>query len=493
MPLRLYNTLSRREEEFVPLRPPQVGMYLCGVTVYDRCHVGHARAAVTFDVVYRYLTYKGYQVHFVRNFTDVDDKIIDRARQRGVSSEQVAEENIQAFYEDMGPLNLKPPAEEPRATKHIAEMIALIEKLIEKGVAYASQGDVFYAVEKFPGYGKLSGKSLEDLQVGARIDINEIKKNPMDFALWKAAKPGEPSWDSPWGKGRPGWHIECSAMSMKYLSESFDLHGGGNDLIFPHHENEIAQSEGATGHPFAKYWMHNGFVQLNKQKMSKSTGNFFTLKEVLSQYHPQVLRAFFLETHYAKPIDFAEEYVRETESGLRKLCETIQACERILEKECPGTGGPADPTGEEKGVLAKIEAFKGEFEEAMDKDFNTAGALGRAHALRAAVNGYFFAHDFACTPVSCRIARGFLKSVGPLREVLGILQQPAGEFLSELAARVASKAKITEAEINAFIEKRNQARKEKNFPEADRIRAELLVHGVEIKDGPKGTEWKWKG
>ncbi|MCB0218285.1 MAG: cysteine--tRNA ligase [Chrysiogenetes bacterium] len=492
MALRLYNTLTRKEEDFEPLHEGKVGMYACGVTVYDRVHVGHARSAVVYDVIFRYLKYKGYDVTFVRNFTDVDDKIIKRANEEGATSEEIAERYIAAYHEDMGPLNLQPPTIEPKATEHMAQIIKLIERLIEKGAAYESGGDVFFAVKKFDGYGKLSGKDIDELESGARIDINELKENPMDFALWKSAKPGEPAWDSPWGKGRPGWHIECSAMSMSHLGESFDIHGGGNDLVFPHHENEIAQSEGATGHHYAKYWIHNGMVVLNKQKMSKSTGNFFTLRDVLEKYHPEVLRTFILGTQYRKPIDFAEDYVRDAESGLRKLYETIRACERILEQECPNMKGPAEPTEEETALLERLAALPAEFEEKMDNDFDSAGALGRVQALRGEVNGYLFAHNFECTPVSCKICRGFLNALDLPRKVLGILSRPAEEFLAELEARVADEAEISPAEIEKLIADRNAARTGKNYAEADRIRDELAAHNVEIKDGPGGTEWRWR-
>ena len=305
MALRIYNTLTGKKEEFVPLHEKRVGMYVCGVTVYDLCHIGHARSAIVFDAIYRYLGYRGYEVTFVRNFTDIDDKIIKRANEEGVDCKAIAEKYIDEFNMDMGKLGFEKPKFEPKATEHIPEMIELISTLIEKGYAYQSGGDVFFSVEKFKDYGKLSKRNLEEMQAGARVGIDEKKENPLDFALWKASKPGEPSWESPWGKGRPGWHIECSVMSQKYLGETFDIHGGGKDLIFPHHENEIAQSEAATGKPFARYWIHNGFVNINKEKMSKSLGNILTLKEIFKDWRPEAIRLFLLSSHYRSPVDFS--------------------------------------------------------------------------------------------------------------------------------------------------------------------------------------------
>ncbi len=305
--LHFYNTLTGKEEEFIPVTPGQVRMYVCGVTVYDKSHIGHARALVTFDVIYRYLQFLGYEVTFVRNFTDVDDKIINRANERGVSAQELSELYIREFNEDMTALRCLPPTYEPRATQHIPEMIALIQELEAKGLAYAVEGDVYFAVDRFPGYGKLSHRRLEDMVAGARIEVDERKRHPMDFALWKASKPGEPTWESPWGPGRPGWHIECSAMASKYLGQPFDIHGGGSDLIFPHHENEIAQSEGAKGVELARYWLHNGMVTVEQEKMSKSLGNFLTISEALTRAEPEVLRLVLLSTHYRMPLDFSEQ------------------------------------------------------------------------------------------------------------------------------------------------------------------------------------------
>ena len=307
MSLKIFNTMSGKKENFVPKNENQVGMYVCGVTVYDYCHVGHARAAIVFDTIYRYLQYLGNDVIFVRNFTDIDDKIINRAKEEGVEWHEINQKYIKAFHQDMGKLNIAAPTEEPKATDHISEMLDMIQSLIDQGKAYESKGDVFYSIKNFKEYGCLSGKNIDDLQSGARVEINEVKNNPLDFALWKKSKPEEPSWDSPWGAGRPGWHIECSAMSKKYLGETFDIHGGGKDLVFPHHENEIAQSFGCTGKQPVRYWVHNGFVNIDKEKMSKSLGNFFTLRDVYKKYHPEVLRLFLISSQYRSPIDFSEK------------------------------------------------------------------------------------------------------------------------------------------------------------------------------------------
>ena len=325
MALRLYNTLTRRKEEFVPLNPGKVGIYTCGITAYDVCHVGHARSAVVFDVITRYLRYRGYDVTYIKNFTDVDDKIIEKANRLGVGIADIAERYIAEHDRDMDALGVARPTVAPRATENIDGMIDLIETLIGKGLAYVAGGDVYYAVGNFDSYGKLSGRNLEDMVAGARIDINEQKHHPMDFALWKASKDGEPWWESPWGKGRPGWHIECSVMSRRFLGETFDIHGGGEDLIFPHHENEIAQSEGATGKPLARYWVHNGFVRVNSEKMSKSLGNFSTIEAMLKQVHPEVLRLFMLQSHYRSPVDFSDESLAEARIGMERLYTALRA------------------------------------------------------------------------------------------------------------------------------------------------------------------------
>ena len=371
MSLRLYNTLTGQKEEFTPLTPGKVGMYVCGVTVYDYCHVGHARAAIVFDIlVYRYLQHLGYEVNYVRNFTDIDDKIIKRANEENIGpGRRSPKKYIEAFYEDMGQLNIAIPTTEPKATDHIEGMLAMVSSLIDQGKAYEAEGDVYFSIKNFPEYGKLSGRNIDDMMAGARVEPGEHKRDPLDFALWKKSKPGEPSWDSPWGPGRPGWHIECSAMGRHFLGERFDIHGGGKDLVFPHHENEIAQSQGCSGTPPVKYWLHNGFVNINEEKMSKSLGNFFTIREILKRYHPEVLRLFLLSHHYRGPIDFADQYLNEAEKTLDRFYEFFAAAQ---EKR----GALEDS----RGIRMKTRAFvrnrsSRKFEEAMNDDFNTAVAL----------------------------------------------------------------------------------------------------------------------
>lgn len=368
MTLLIYNTLSRKKEPFEPLKPGQVGMYVCGPTVYDSCHIGHARSVVVFDVIARYLKAKGFDVTYVRNFTDVDDKIINKASQLGIDSREIAEKYIREFYEDMDALNVERAAIEPKATDNLDQIIKVIEKLLEKGLAYKANGDVYYAVELFHGYGKLSGRRLEEMEAGIRVDVDEKKQNPFDFALWKSAKPGEPAWKSPWGKGRPGWHIECSAMSTRYLGATFDIHGGGKDLIFPHHENEIAQSEGAFGKPFARYWIHNGFVNINQEKMSKSLGNFLTIKDILQFYHPEAVRLFLLSSHYRSPIDFTDKAMSEASAGLDKIYTLLDRIEKEI-----GAGSDIKP---ETKIGNQADSLPGDywrrFCEAMDDDFNSA-------------------------------------------------------------------------------------------------------------------------
>ena len=387
MALRVYNTLSGGKELFEPLEPGRVRMYVCGVTVYDHCHIGHARANVVFDVIYRYLGYLGYDVTYVRNYTDIDDKIINRAIREGVTFDKVSERFIAEFDRDMARLGLKLPTHQPKATEHITEIIDIVRTLVEKGFAYQVEGDVYYSVDRFAGYLKLSGRSLEEMQAGARIEVDERKRHPMDFALWKEAKPGEPSWDSPWGKGRPGWHIECSAMSMKFLGETFDIHGGGRDLIFPHHENEIAQSEAATGRPFVRYWLHNGFVNINAEKMSKSLGNFFTIKEVLEKYDSELLRFFLLSAHYRSPLDFSDQNLTEAEAGMERIYKALAGIDAYLAE-----GGGALATaaaslgGAELELREKAGTFLGRFREALDDDFNTALAIGNLFDLVRSVN-----------------------------------------------------------------------------------------------------------
>jgi cysteinyl-tRNA synthetase len=484
MALRVYNTMTQKKEELIPLHKGRIGMYACGVTVYDLCHIGHARSAVVFDVIYRYLQYKGYEVTYVRNFTDVDDKIIKRAQEEGVSTEEIAARYIKEFYVDMGTLGMLPPTVEPKATEHIPEMIALVQRLIEKGHAYEVEGDVYYAVESFTDYGKLSKRSLDEMQAGARVEVDERKKNPLDFALWKAAKPGEPSWDSPWGKGRPGWHIECSAMSQRYLGDTLDIHGGGKDLIFPHHENEIAQAEGATGKTFARFWLHNGFVNIDKEKMSKSLGNFLTIKEILKGYHPEVVRLFLLSRHYRSPVDFSTQGMEETRQNLVRFYQTLTIIDEVLQKTAEKQKRKSSPEG--KTFLQKAEAFRKNFEQAMDDDFNTAAALAPLFELSHDLNRILQNPSAQST----EILRQGKETFALAGNVLGIFQQDPSVFLEQEHQRKTKTLTITPDEIEKLIAERNQARSKKNWKQADEIRDLLASQGIILEDGPQGTTWR---
>ncbi|MFQ5432856.1 MAG: cysteine--tRNA ligase [Nitrospinota bacterium] len=472
MSLRIYNTLTGNKEVFKPLKDGEAGMYVCGVTVYDRCHLGHARAGVVFDFVYRSLKYLGYKVNYVRNFTDVDDKIIKRAAERNIPPDVLVEENIKAFYEDMDALYISRPTHEPRATDYIDSMIKLISELIEKDHAYEAGGDVFFSVAGFPEYGKLSKKNVDDLIHGARVDVNEAKRDPFDFALWKGAKPGEPKWQSPWGEGRPGWHIECSAMGRDLLGTTFDIHGGGKDLVFPHHENEIAQSQAASGKPPVNYWMHNGFVNINKEKMSKSLGNFFTIKDVIAKFDPEAVRMYLLSTHYRSPIDFADPFLRDAEIHLKKLYSTAARAEEIL-----GDGG-------EGGNVT--DPLRVHFVSALDDDFNSAAALAEFNAIANQINS-------TCDKINQKGQRENLKNYYSyfmeMASVLGILNRKPAEYLEDTKAKRIESAGITAAQIEELIIKRKTARDNREFQEADRIRAELAEKGVELKDSASGTTW----
>ena len=469
MALHFYNTLTSKDEAFEPLTPGQVRMYVCGVTVYDKSHIGHARALVTFDVVYRYLRFLGYEVTFVRNFTDVDDKIINRANQRGISSQELSELYIREFNEDMTALRCLPPTHEPRATHHIPEMITIIQELEAKGLAYAAEGDVYFAVDRFPGYGKLSHRRLDDMVAGARIEVDERKHHPMDFALWKGSKPGEPYWDSPWGPGRPGWHIECSAMCSKYLGQPFDIHGGGSDLIFPHHENEIAQSEGAHGQMLARYWLHNGMVTVEQEKMSKSLGNFLTISEALTKTTPEILRFVLLSTHYRMPLDFSDQKLEEAEKGLVRIYETLARVDAALSSQ-PSALSP------QPSVLLD------HFREAMDDDCNTARALGVIFESVRELNRALDAGESA-TLASVR------RDLAAISEVLGIMAEPPAQFLEERKQRGLQQTELTPAMIEQRIADRVAARKARDFKQADAIRDQLAALGVVLKDSPAGTTW----
>ena len=473
MPLRVHNTLTGKVEDFTPLHPPKVGMYVCGVTVYDRSHIGHARALVCFDVIYRYLQFLGYEVTFVRNFTDVDDKIIKRGLERGLTAQQVSESNIAAFREDMQVLGCAPPTTEPKATEHIGEMIALIRELEAKGLAYPSNGDVYFAVDKLPSYGQLSGRRLEDMQAGARIEVDEQKRHPMDFALWKASKPGEPTWESPWGPGRPGWHIECSAMASKYLGQPFDIHGGGNDLIFPHHENEIAQSEGAKGCQLARYWLHNGMVTLGTEKMSKSLGNVWTVSDAAKQVGGEALRLLVLGTHYRGPLDFQPDRLLETKRRLDRIYESLARVDEAL---------AARPVAPDAAVR---EAILADFREGMDDDFNTARGLATLSDALTALNRHADAGEWPQ-------AAGVRAAIAAMAAVLGVAAQDARAHLDRDKARGLEDRELSPAAIEALIAERTAARKGRDFKRADAIRDELKAKGVVLEDGAQGTTWKFE-
>ncbi|MCL4244777.1 MAG: cysteine--tRNA ligase [Candidatus Dadabacteria bacterium] len=473
----LYNTLTQKKEELSPLSEGKIKMYVCGPTVYDSAHLGHARAAVTFDVIYRFLTHIGYDVTYVRNFTDVDDKIINKAIQTGATPDEVAERYIKEYRDDMASIGVKRPTVEPRVTEHMSEIIDLIGRIIDEGYAYKSGGDVFFSVKKFKGYGKLSRRDPDDMLAGTRIDINELKEDPLDFALWKAAKPGEPFWESPWGNGRPGWHIECSTMSMKYLGESFDIHGGGKDLIFPHHENEIAQSECVTDRQFAKYWIHNGLIQINREKMSKSVGNILNVRDAVATWNKEAIRLFFLSHQYLNPADFSDVTMDEAETALERLYITLK---RAGDQQKNGSGG------EDAELSGAVRTFKEKWIETMCDDFNTADAIGSLFELTRAINRSIDARGW--TPALTEA----LTEIKHFGEVLGILEYDPAEYLQSIKLQKKAGA-ISSEEIEGLIDERNAARKEKNWKRADEIRDYLSDKGILLEDKPEGTLWRVKG
>lgn len=474
--LKVYNTLTKAKEEFIPVEKGKASIYCCGVTPYNHPHIGNARPFVTWDVIRRYLEHKGFEVHYIQNFTDVDDKIIHAAKQEKREWSDISDRYIKSYFTSMDALNVRRADEYPRVSETIPDIIKMIETLVDKGYAYPLEnGDVFYSVEKFPGYGKLSGRRLEDMQAGARVEVDGRKHHPMDFALWKSAKPGEPSWESPWGKGRPGWHIECSAMSLKYLGTTFDFHGGGSDLIFPHHENEIAQSQACIGdeNSFARYWLHNGFITIRDEKMSKSKNNFFTVKDILEEYPGEVLRFFILQTHYRSPLDFSRERLQEAQAGLARLENT-----RAYIEELAGLRGES---GTAKALSEKAKGLLTAFDEAMADDFNTALAISQMFALSKEINIYyqevmtgntaFDAEDFACA------AQAYHDMAG----IIGIFEQKKdAEADDDLVDRL----------MELIIEIRQDARREKNWAVADRIRDGLKDAGILLEDSKTGVRWK---
>ena len=477
--LSIYNTLTGKKEQFHSLQPKTVRMYVCGVTVYDYCHIGHARSALVFDVIRRHLEFSDYKVEFVKNFTDVDDKIIKRANEQGVNCDAITAKYIQAYYEDMGRLGIRQASIEPKATEHMTDIIHLTETLVKKGLAYQVDGDVYFEVAKYSAYGRLSKRRLDDMQAGARVDVDQRKRHPMDFALWKSSKPGEPSWESPWGPGRPGWHIECSAMSMKHLGETFDIHGGGMDLIFPHHENEIAQSCGATGKEFARYWIHNGFVQINQEKMSKSLGNFFTIREIFEKSEwsqeitGEILRYFLLTNHYRSPLDFSDQGLREAKYALDGFYDLFNRLKETSKVE----GSVNDK------ITTAIERTRSAFEQAMDDDFNTPTAVAELQGFRTAVNKLL---ETGLSTKAREQARQLFRFLG---SVTGLFQLENWRFnvdLSDIGV-----LGLSEKEIEEKVRERNEARKQKDFKKADEIRQFLASHGIVIEDKPDGTS-RWK-
>jgi cysteinyl-tRNA synthetase len=470
--IRIYNTLTRSKDPFTPLAGDRVRMYVCGVTVWDSAHVGHARSAVVFDVIRRHLAHRGYQVRLVKNFTDVDDKIIRRANDEGVPASAISARYIEEYRKDMATLGVRPADEEPKATDHVPRMIGLIQRLLTVGMAYEAGGDVFFEVRKFPRYGRLSGKHLPELLAGVRVEVDERKRDPLDFVLWKASKPGEPSWPSPWGPGRPGWHIECSAMAMHYLGESFDIHGGGEDLIFPHHENEIAQSEGATGRPFARVWVHNGLANLGSQKMSKSLGNTLTIHELARRHSPDAIRLYLLGTHYRHPLDFAEARIEDAERSLERFGVLFETADRLAARGAPAPGADG-------GLLETLAELRTRVETALDDDFNTPRALAALFEMASALHAYREAVDRGERPTG-----PFLVGVAELLAlggVLGLFEKP----------RDAAPPPEVLARIEALVRARDDARARRDWKAADQLRGALQALGATIEDTPHGTRWKW--
>ncbi|MGE4553222.1 MAG: cysteine--tRNA ligase [Desulfovibrionaceae bacterium] len=482
--MKLYNTLTRSKEEFTPRQGNHVSLYACGITAYDLCHIGHARSAVVFDVLVRQLRAKGYDVTFIRNFTDVDDKIIKRAAETGRTSAEVAETYIREFYVDMDRLNILRADVEPRCTAHIPEMIALTQDLIAGGHAYPTpSGDVYFKVRSFADYGKLSGRDVDDMRAGARIEPGEEKQDPLDFALWKAAKPGEPEWESPWGPGRPGWHLECSAMSEKYADLPLDIHGGGQDLIFPHHENEIAQTEAARGGVFARFWVHNGFVQINSEKMSKSLGNFFTIRDILDKFHPETLRYFLLTMHYRSPLDFSFEALEEAGKSQRRIYAALAQVDQELGK----SKWSKSPLPDE--LAAELGACEEGFERSMDDDLNTAGALGHLFSAIRLAGRVLDDKTWRKAEAARDLLTRLRADVARWSEVFGVFAAQPASFLAELRATRAKRAGIDPARVAELLEARQEARKAKDFARSDALRDELAALGVEVKDTPTGPDW----
>ncbi len=476
MSLRVYNTLGGKKEEFLPLQNGKVGMYVCGPTVYDTSHIGHARSVVVFDVVFRWLRKLGYDVCYVRNFTDVDDKIIKKAHETGENPEHITEKYINEFHKEMDALNVLRPTIEPRATDHIRHIISFVEKLVENGRAYhVPGGDVYFSIDSFEKYGMLSGRNPDDMKAGSRVAVDDKKRSALDFTLWKPAKPGEPAWDSPWGPGRPGWHIECSVMSHEYLGDSFDIHGGGKDLIFPHHENEITQSEALFGKRFVKYWMHNGFVDINNEKMSKSLGNFTMIKDVLNLYPAEVIRLFLLSKHYRSPIDFNDEAMREAVVGLERVYTFL---DRAAE------AGASFTAGSREGELWR------QFETAMNDDFNTAKGIAVVFDAVKQGNRILDEQEGKTSGKGIETLSDLCTQIRTMGEVLGVFLLEPGAYFADKTDRAVQSKHLDTEEIDRLVKERTEARKNKDFARADAIRDQLAEMNIVLEDGPDGTVWK---
>lgn len=482
--MQFYNTITQKKEIFIPKEPGKISIYVCGITAYDLCHIGHARAAVVFDVLVRFLRFLGYEVNFVRNFTDIDDKIITRAHKERLNPDEVANKYIEAFYDDMKELNVLKADFEPRATDHIQDMQELIQRLLEQGYAYKTPGgDVYFKVRSFPKYGELSGRNIEELKSGARIEPGEEKKDPLDFALWKHAKSGEPSWPSPWGPGRPGWHIECSVMSEKYLGLPLDIHGGGQDLIFPHHENERAQTMAANNQELARYWLHNGFIRVKREKMSKSLGNFVTIRDIYPFYLPEVLRFFLLSKHYRSPLDFDWTMLEESEKGLKRLyLSKLQIKEALNRSKWSNLQFP-------KEITERLDSIIDSCLESLKDDLNTAAALGHTFSLIRLSNWVLEDKKLCKSAQTKEFLIRILNELEKLGNILGILSQDSQEFLTKLRAIKAQRKDINIQEVERLITERQNERKNKNFKRADAIREKLAKMGVEVQDTPKGPIW----
>ncbi len=459
----IYNSKTRKKEELVTLQPGKVGIYACGPTVYDYFHIGNARPFIVFDVLRRYLEHRGYEVKFVQNFTDIDDRMIRRANQEGITVKELGDRFIQEYYQDAAALGIRKATVHPRATEHIGDIIKLVKTLQNKGFAYEVNGDVYFDVKKNAAYGKLSGQNMDDLEAGARIDVDDVKHNPADFALWKAQKPGEPAWNSPWGLGRPGWHIECSAMSMKYLGETFDIHCGGKDLLFPHHENEVAQSECATGKPFANYWMHNGFINIDNEKMSKSAGNFFTVRDILKEYAPEDVRMFMLSAHYRSPVNFSRDMIAQAHASLQRLYTARDRMAFLMDN-----AASKDMTDAEQQLMVKLQESTARFDAAMDDDMNTADAMGALFEIVKEANVTLNENS------SKEALEKTLSTLQSLCDVLGILVKP---YVMELPE-----------EVQALADARATARKEKNWAKSDELRDALKALGYMVEDTAKGQK-----